>query len=130
MVKHLQMTYAGVEKSKVESKESFVGTLDEDTLPFRLQIRDGIVPFQQIVCMIYYSCTVVFILGIRLHTPCISCASRQARGKFDRMKWQSAVETTPCTYPVHGSASEVKCSGADTQVVSCHHYFVVYSVHV
>ena len=55
------MTYVGVEKSKVESKESFVGTLDEDTLPFRLQIRDGIVPFQQIVCMIYYSCTVGFI---------------------------------------------------------------------
>jgi len=35
------MTYIGVEKSKVESKESFVGTLDEDTLPFRLQIREG-----------------------------------------------------------------------------------------
>ena len=69
MVKHLQMTYVGVEKSKVESKESFVGTLDEDTLPFRLQIRDGIVPFQQIVRMIYYSCTVGFILGIRLHNP-------------------------------------------------------------
>ena len=81
--------------------------------------------------MISYSCTIVLIHATRYTLAySISCASRQARGKFDRMKWRSAAETTPCAYPIHGSASEVNCSGTDTQVVSCHGYFVVYSVHV
>ena len=29
-------------------------------------------------------------------------------------------------YPIHGSASEVNHSDADTQVVSCHCYLVVF----
>ena len=29
-------------------------------------------------------------------------------------------------YPVHRSASQVNCSGADAQVVSCHRYLVVF----
>ena len=41
---------------------------------------------------------------------------------------RSTVETTPCctsAYHVHGSVSKVNRSGADAQVVSCHHYLVV-----
>ena len=33
-------------------------------------------------------------------------------------------------YLVHGSASEVDCSGADVQVVSCHCYLVVFHLFV
>ena len=47
---------------------------------------------------------------------CISCASRRACEK--------AVVSS--TYPVHGSASKVNRSGIDVQVISCHHYFVVF----
>ena len=51
----------------------------------------------------------------------VSYASQQVRGKFDRTKlvkrsWDDTV--LPPTYPVHWSASEVNCSGADVQVSS------------
>ena len=60
-----------------------------------------------------------------------SCASRQARGKFDRTKWRSSKHcwgdvVLSSTHPIHGSASKVNCSGADAQVTSCHRYLVVF----
>ena len=42
---------------------------------------------------------------------------------------QSTVKMTPCCpppIPLHGSASEVNSSSADAQVVSCHHYLVIF----
>ena len=44
----------------------------------------------------------------------------------------SALESPYCdamlssAYPIHGSANEVNCSGADAQVISCHCYPVVF----
>ena len=33
---------------------------------------------------------------------------------------------TALLLPVHGLASEVNCSGADVQVISCRHFLVVF----
>jgi len=50
-------------------------------------------------------------------------------------KWiveYSALESPYCNvmlssaYPIHGSASKVNRSGANVQVVSCHHYLVIF----
>ena len=69
-----------------------------------------------------YSCYYVF--------ACILCASHRARRKFNQMKWRSTIETMPVlssAYPLHCLASEVNRSGADAQVVSsCHHYLVIF----
>ena len=59
---------------------------------------------------------------------CASCASRGARGKFEMAKLEvlSRQRCAVLRLSIHGSASEVNCSIADTQVVSCHHYLDVF----
>ena len=61
---------------------------------------------------------------------CASCASRGARRKFEMATLKALSRRCRAVlrgsvYPVHGSASEVNCSSADAQVVSCHRYLVV-----
>ena len=49
----------------------------------------------------------------------------QSTWKVRNGEARSAVEMMPCCpppIPLHGSASEVNSSSADTQVVSCHRY--------
>ena len=53
----------------------------------------------------------------------------QSTWKVRNGKARSTVEMMPCCpppIPLHGSASEVNSSSADTQVVSCHSYPVVF----
>ena len=44
-------------------------------------------------------------------------------------KWQSMVVLS-YAYPAHQSVSEVNCSDADTQVISCHCYLVIFRLFV
>ena len=59
------------------------------------------------------------ILGIHMRIMCLT----QSMWKVWNGDGRSMVETMPCcasVYPVHGSASKVNCSDADTQVVFCY----------
>ena len=60
-----------------------------------------------------------YILGIRMRIMCLT----QSMWKVWNGDGRSVVKTMPCcasVYPVHGSASKVNCSDADTQVVFCY----------
>ena len=66
---------------------------------------------------------IIYILGIRMRIMCLT----RSTWKVQNGEARSAVEMTPCCpppIPLHGSASEVNSSSADTQVVSCHCYVV------
>ena len=88
---------------------------------------------QRLMAQIHFSHTTYCLQFWPSYTPLLStsCASRRARGKFDRTKWPSSKRcrddaVVSSADPVHRSLSEVNRSGADVQVVSCHRYLVVF----
>lgn len=66
-----------------------------------------------------------YVLGIRMCIMCLMLSMWKVL--LDEMVKHSLDNTMLFSaYPIHGSASEVNCSDANTQIVSCHHYLVVF----
>ena len=61
-------------------------------------------------------------LGIRMRIMRLTSSTWKVRSDEISNGWSTAEMTLCCTsaYPVHRLASNVNCSGADAQVVSCH----------
>ena len=67
------------------------------------------------------------ILGIRMCIMCLKPSTWKVQSdKMVKLKHCRNDAVLSSAYPVHGSASQVNRLGADTQVVSCHHYLVVF----
>ena len=74
-------------------------------------------------------------IPIQIFTACINLYTHAYHvpyaGHMESSKWRSLKHfrvdaVLSSVYPVHRSASKVNCSSADTQIISCHRYLVVY----
>ena len=67
------------------------------------------------------------ILGIRMCIMCLTQSTWKVQSdEMVKLKHCRNDAVLSFAYPIHGSASQVNRLGADMQVVSCHHYLVVF----
>ena len=69
------------------------------------------------------------LLGIHVCIMCLRPSMWKVQSdEMTKLGWDNTMLSS--AYPIHGSASEVNRSDADTQVVSCHCYLVVFHLFV